>query len=702
MKSAKSIIIIFVICFFISSCSDLYLGKVYYTKGEYEKSYDELKHLVKKGFPEASYYIGRKIEDKKIENKSDEDCIEYYKRSFEQGYLPAASRLGFFYLKKENYQKSLKWLKIASDNGDFKAKAALIKLKLKLGNNDEKNKIMEMLDNLSVNSHEALLLQGEIYEKGYLGYIDFEKAKQFYKQAYLKGNINAGLKYGNLLAKTENEYNAIEIYTEIYEKENLSIAAFELGKIYEKQAKNLRLYFCPATKANTPEEYYSLKKEGLSAKKDLFSKALDWYKKANDLPKAQYRMERIKWYLEEKRCGDYKIIKKYIERNVSEAIKDYIKLYQSGSCSTNEMTTGSFITQDKQIKTVSFAQDNETLKKNTLKYYLKIARHYEFEKLNIKKAKEFYKQACYFINPESELALARLNQDNNTDISAAIYYYYAMKDDPKAMYLLGLLYFDLNQSDKAVYWLKKSVKTRFFPALKALIDYYFENEDNNVVVKYLESLTDIYPCFVNIKLGEIFEGGYDLKPNLDKAKMYYERALVLKCPEAYYRLAWHYFYNRFSEKNLEKAKDLIEEYILIIKDEKPKAYRLLGRIYRKLGNKEKAIKYLFKATKQGYTITTDEVRFLLTKYKKIENIYPADSGGKALVYLSEFIFKRDIKASLCFAYKAAKENVDRGGLLLLKIGSRITSKSDLIFLNRIKNNPKICDNYINKIYTQKN
>ncbi len=692
----KQIIKIVFFSFLLTACSDLYLGKVYYSQGKFAKSYDELIILSDKGFPEASYYIGRMIEEKKIKDKKPEECVEFYEKSYEQGYKPAASRLGFFYLKKEDNENALKWLEIADKSGDKNAKIALIKLKLTIGNEEEKKEILSKLNNTESNDADYMYLKGEIYEKGYAGQINLNKAEYYYGKSYERGNIKAGLKYGSLLEKQNKYEEALKVYEDIFDKSEIPVAAYRAGRIYENRARNIKLYYCPVTKAKTSKEYYLMKSDSINVKNDFYDKAVNWYEKAQNLPAAQYRIKRIKWYKEEKRCGEYEIIEKYVKENVNEAIRDYVKLYQSGSCSSNQITTGSFVTEEKQINSLYLNPDNETVEKDTLKYYLRLAKHYEFDKLNINKAKEYYEKACYFISPEAEISLARLNKDNNTDVSAAVFYYYSQKEDPQAMYYLGTLYFDLKDNEKAVYWLKKSTKTRYFPALKTLTDYYFEKENNKSVVKYLESLTDIYPCFVNVKLGEVYEGGYDLEPDLEKAEMYYERALILKCPEAYYRLAWFYFYKQNSEDNLVKAKDLIEEYILTVKQEKPKAYRLLGRIYAQLGNQDEAIKYLFKATRLGYVITTDEVRLLLTKYKKIENIFPVDSGGKPLVYLSEFISKRDLKASLCFAYKAAKQNVDRGGLLLLKMGIRIKDKNTFNFLNNIQKNPKICDEYLRK------
>ena len=91
-------------------------------------------------------------------------------------------------------------------------------------------------------------------------------------------------------------------------------------------------------------------------------------------------------------------------------------------------------------------------------------------------------------------------------------------------------------------------------------------------------------------------------------------------------------------------------------------------------------------------------RTLLTKYKKIENIYAPDSEGKALLYLSEYTAKRDLKSAICFAYKAAKTNVERGGLLFLKLTLKIKNKDNFNFLKKIKIDTNYCDNYINKKY----
>ena len=515
----------------------------------------------------------------------------------------------------------------------------------------------------------------------------------YYLKAYRKGLVKAGLKYGNLLEKSFNTQEAENIYKEIYNKYHDITAAYRLGRIFEEKAKNLKLSYCPVTKAKTTREYYELKKEDLKVKKELFNRALFWYDKSKELLKSQYRIYKIKWYLEEKRCGEYDVIKKFLEENVAQAIKDYQTLYQYGSCSIGKKTTGSFITQEKEINNLFFGKDNETFKKGTLNYYLKTGKCYELNKLNKKKAFENYEKPCFFISPEAEISLAKLIEEKNYDLSSAVYYYYSRKGDPKAMYLMASLLFKLGLNDKAVYWLKKSVEKRYFPALKDLVDYYFEKDDDKKVVTYLESVTDIYPCFVNIKLGEVYEGNYNIIPDLNKAEMYYQRALNLNCQEAYYRLSWFYFYNKGSY-NIVKAKKLIQEYIFIIKEDSPKAFRLLGRIYNKLGDKENAIKYLYKASRLGYNVTTDEVKLMLTKYKKIENIFPVDSGGKALVYLAEFTSSRDLKASLCFAYKAAKNNIDRGGLLFLKLGMKINTQDYINFLKHIKEDENFCDAYI--------
>lgn len=177
--------------------------------------------------------------------------------------------------------------------------------------------------------------------------------------------------------------------------------------------------------------------------------------------------------------------------------------------------------------------------------------------------------------------------------------------------------------------------------------------------------------------------------------------LSLECPESYYRLAWYYFYKLNEPESLLKSEKLMKEYKIIVKNEEPKVYSLFGKIYMKMGENELAIDNLMKAVKGGETISHDEVRLLLTRYKSIEDIFPKDSGGKALLYMAEFNENKDLNLSVCYAYEALKQNIEGSAVSFFRFASKINTKSGLEFLEKVKSNRAYCENYIKSHYENK-
>lgn len=691
-------IYLFLIMITLASCADMNMAKVYFSQGNYEKAFEEFKPMVQKGFPEAYYYSGRIIEGGVISDIDTAEAVKYYERAYELGYEKASDRLGFYYLNLEDNETAKKWLKIAS-NHNPKAKIELFKIDLQKGDQKARNKIFKELGGLSETDPEYMYLLGYVYEKGLVGKPDLGKSITAYKSSYLKGLDKSGFRYAELI-KEKNRDEAIRIYKELFEK-GYMVAGYRLGRIYENMAKNVLLEYCPATKAKNAEDYYRFKRDLNKEIYDLYAEALLWYKRSGDLNESKYRIFKINWEIKGENCGDYQTIVRFLELGVKDAVRDYVRLYQSQRCSTNLVSTGSFVVADKYVNGLTLAADNETEDKNMRKYYFDLAISYENEKLNLEKAYEAYVKACEYGSDESEIALAKFNENSSTNLSGGIYYYYAMKNDPKGMFLLGMLYSKLNDEDKYLMWIKKSAELRYYPAVKELTDYYMENGDPEMVVKYLESLTDKFPCFSNLKLGEIYEGKYNIFPDLEKAKSFYEKSLSLECPESYYRLAWYYFYKLTEPEFLLKSEKLLKEYQLIIKIEEPKVYSLLGKIYMTMGKNELAIDNLMKAVKGGETISHDEVRLLLTRYKSIENIFPTDSGGKALLYMAEFNENKDLNLSVCYASKALKQNIESSAVFFLKLASKINTKSGLEFLEKVKVNRAYCENYIKSYYEKK-
>ncbi|TCK06339.1 tetratricopeptide repeat protein [Phorcysia thermohydrogeniphila] len=627
----------------LASCASLERAKLYYSAGKTEEARKELEPLVKRGFPEAYYLMGKLIAEGKLPNSKREDAAYYYEKAYELGYLKAGKALGYLYKSLGDHERALKWLKRASENGDLPAKVALLKLKLTLGRIEE-GEIRELLE-LTKDNPKVLVDVGSHYLK--LGKDDL--AEKYFKEAYSRGVTLAGLRLAKVYLRTGRESEAEGLLREVYRKTGEKEAALLLGKIYEKRARELKFTFCPLEKAGTAKDYFLLR---LGLKRDrelLFRRAQEWYERAFPSLEAEYRYKRIEWTLKGERCKDLEIIHLFAEKGVKAALLDLRRCEESPKRS----------------------KAKELLEEGNLE------------------------EACTLGSSSAEIELALEKERENPELAGAVFYYYAKeKRVPKAMFALSELYFKYGNEEEGLKWLKEAARQKYVPAVRRLALYLLEHGNEREAVKHFRFLEEKGYCSASLRLGAIYEGDYGNElVDFDKALHHYKVALSRNCTEAYYRAAKLLF----TIGRPEEAFRLARKYLLLSSEEKNrvKAFVLLSKVELLAGRLKESAKYMEMAIEGGYVPGYRELRVLLPYLRK-ELLLRNRVIGRVYFLLAKEFVQTDFELGFCLAYKATLAGAPQAASFLFRLGAKVDSEEKALFLRKVDSSPETCGKVIEK------
>ncbi len=670
--SRAGIVIFLLTVLILSSCADLQRAKTYYSEGKLKSATDELQPLLKRNFPGAYYLMGKIHLDKNSKHKALKSFLAAYK----EGFKKAATDIGVVYFNLGNYNKALKWLKIAKNNGNLSAENIYYSIKLKINRVSEKE-MKNLQKEAEKNAHIAYIL-GSFF-KIKKNYTDSTK---YYYMAYRQGMIKAGIQLARVYIVTEKYSKALHFLKTIYRNTGDPYVAFLIGKIYEKIGESIKYSFCLLSQVSTLEQYFKKRLSLLYRKKTYFKKAMEWFRLGNS-PRAQYLIWRMKWRIEDKPCRNFQVIIKFSKMGVKEAVSDLQNLYYSGKCGRYGGKFGSELknnmTQIKNQAIQNMSKDKELYQKAML-----------LMNINPKKAIKYLKDSCSFGNILAELQLASILFDKNPKLYGGIIYFYAkVKRMPRAMFLLGKIYLKFKNYDESIAWLKKAVQLNYIPAARELaLILIRKNRIKNAIELLKKYAKDKY-CFAYIMLGSIYEGRevYNFK-NIKKALIYYKKATAENCIESYFRLARLYFIN----KNYTKAEEYIKPYLLMTKNQ-VKGYMLASKIYYMLGKIKKSVFYFRKAISQGYipgiTFVKKIFPFVGAKILIKKPMKPI----VAFLIASKFPSFINLSEEICLLKYTVENRVKGSSELLLKLAISLNSKKDAEALNNALYG-NICRKYI--------
>jgi len=665
-----------------ASCADIRLAKSYYAAGKYKEAADELKPLVKRGFPEANYLYGKMIAEGKVEGVEPIEAIPYLKRAYEGGIKKALLVIAKLYLQEGEVDKAIEYLKLAAEEGVPGAKELLIKTLLKYGKVNE-DVIKEALKLAEKEPIYYKLIATYYLQKG-----EAERAKELLLKAYRGGVVEAGLVLASLLIKEGKLEEAKELLTEIYKKTGDKRAALKLGKIYEIMAKRVKLKECPLEVAKTPKEYFKLKLELKAKREELYLAAKEWYKRALPLLEAEYRLKRIEWILAGNPCGEYRTIKEYAEKGLEVAIADLQRLYGSGRCAPPE----TFVKDIKESPALkeAFSRQVEATKENPGEVLFR--RAMELLSNNPEKALELLKEACRYGNTKAEIELALLMRDKNPLLAGAVLYYYAhTKQIPRAMVALAELYLEYGREDKYLYWIKRAAELRYTPAMRLLALYLLKKGKVEEAMELLKKWERENYCFASILLGAIYEGDYgELPIDFKEAEYHYKLAVKRGCVEGHYRLARLYLFLKEPQKALKHAK----EYHRLM-PEQIKGLTILARIYIALKEPQKAADYMERAINLGYLPGYGELSPLIG-YLPPELLLKGKLKYRTYVLIAQRLGTDDFKLSLCLAYEAGVNGAPRAPMVVFNIATAAETWSEGAFIIELSKNPQICRRVIER------
>lgn len=569
--------------------------KLDFINGNYSALERNASILAQRGFPQGYFYLGVVYYKKGFREKAE----ELFRKAAEED-PKFVRKIALFYYKERDYKRAFYWLKRALQVGNRDLAYHLLKTEFELGILTPSE--IEKFSRLLGNDPRFYSLVAKYFKARK----EYEKAIRYYRIAYrLNPKAGFGLAKVLLLAGKENE--ALKVYRELLKK-GYREAAFEIGKIYERKAKRIK-DFCVIGNF-TPREYFTRKLKVTAEKEKLLNKALKYYKLAGNIPEARYRALRAEWLLKgESPCQHLQEVRRF--KNLLIALKD-LKI-----CSTR-------LTGKKKVKEKEILRSEE---ETALHYYIEGVKYMNFAP---EKAEKLLQKACQLGYEKAEIKLAVLNMEKNPQLAGAIFYYYANKGNLDAMYYLALLYKMAGDNKKYLHWLLKAADKGYTPALRELVRYYINNGNEDKAIALLEKFAARGYCFALIMLGRLYEGEIlNLKyVNIEKAIHYYQQAIKNRCPEAYFRLAYlYYFLGKYKE-----SKRLVKEYLKFFRE--PKAYVLLYKVCLKLNDLRCAAGALRKAMLYGFkpSIYNMEKLSRYINYRKLYKRVPKPVKARILYY----------------------------------------------------------------------
>ena len=625
--------------------------KLEFISGNYSALERDASILAQRGFPQGYFYLGVVYYKKGNREKAE----ELFRKAAEKD-PRFVRKIALFYYRERDYRRALYWLKRALQMGNRDLAYQLLKTEFELGVLTPSE--IEKFSRLLGNDPRFYLLAAKYFKTKK----EYEKALHYYRLAY-KLDPKAGFGLAKVLLLMGREEEALKVYKELLQK-GYRKAALEIGKIYEQRAKRIKE---PCVMGNlTPREYFMRKLKVTAQKRQLLKKALEYYKLAENIPEAKYRALRIEWLLRgESPCQHLNEVRQF--KNVPIALKDLER------CSVK-------LKGKKKVKEKATLRPEEG---TALYYYLEGVKYMNYAP---EKAKKLLQKACQLGYEKAEIKLAVLSIEKNPQLAGAIFYYYAQRGNPEAMYYLALLYKMAGKTEKYLYWLRKAADLGYTPAIRELVRYYIATGKVDEAVSLLEKFASRGYCFALIMLGRIYEGEA-LNPeyiDVNKAIHYYEEAIERKCPEAYFRLAYlYYFLGEYK-----KSRKLVEEYLKFA--EEPKAYVLLYRVCMKLNDLPCAARALEKAMLYGFRPPIYDMNTLsrYVDFKKLYRTVPKPAKARILYYYG--IQDKNFYSKLCKIVVSGEMGEELAPSTIIRIVESDFSVKHRNFFKKVADNPKVC------------
>lgn len=224
------------------------IGNTYYggygvTKS-YTKAYEIWKTVADKGSSTAQYDIGYIYEYGNGDEfeKNVEEALKWYRMASDAGNYRAMRQIALIYYKAKitdepDYAKAKEWFEKAAAAGDSEAMNYLGDMYYNgYGVDQDYAKAKEWYEKaIEKGNGNAYLLMGQIYFNGYGVDADTDKANEYYEKAYENGSEKAaysiGVQYLDGNGREKNHEEAMKYLKEAAENGNVN-AKFELGKQY--------------------------------------------------------------------------------------------------------------------------------------------------------------------------------------------------------------------------------------------------------------------------------------------------------------------------------------------------------------------------------------------------------------------------------------------------------------------------------------
>lgn len=426
----------------VSGCADLPSAQRAFREQDYESARRHWAPLAERGFPKAQVGMGRLIEMGLIEGAAPEDSLKYYLQAYDNGYLPAAYRIGLYYLRKQppspaNDRRAYEWFRRAVQATQSPGSRLALADMLRQGKGVTRNveKAMAIYRQLSQEGVAAASRRlAKLYEQGETVAQNHAKALEYYRLALAQGDQASDLDIARYLARgcgtPADPDQARDIYRRHAEEGNPQ-AAFALARLLESSAAG-------------------------------HDEALQWYRRAAEGGHVGARLRLADAMLENgsalyNPAAALSELEALSNQGVGAASHRLGKLYARGEDIPRNLETA------EHFFSLAVSQGYS-------KSELELAELYAMEgKGNpraLDKALQLYRKHAENGDPEAALALARLLDQSHHREEALHWYTLAAGGGlPAAQYELARLLLDLKRNGQAREWLNQAAASAYGPAL---------------------------------------------------------------------------------------------------------------------------------------------------------------------------------------------------------------------------------------------
>ncbi len=197
-------------------------------------------------------------------------------------------------------------------------------------------------------------------------------------------------------------------------------------------------------------------------------------------------------------------------------------------------------------------------------YHLEIAEHgeeSEFEK-ELEKAKSFFNKAGESGLSEAYIALAEsYMEEDELEDAKKMYQNAANMGNSNGFIGLAIIASEENRKSEIPALLEKALAMKNSIAAYHLSGYYYELNDFEKSLKYLQTSADMGFEEAQFQLGFVYYEGEELKQDYKKALFYFEKAAESDVPEAQFYLGTMYYEGKGVKKDAEQAIYWLEEAV---------------------------------------------------------------------------------------------------------------------------------------------